>query len=244
MASDDSETSASESIVIFESATVKARENFATHHLWSAKHMARLCAEREQEIISENRIDTRHRAYVMNTVLSVAIFIETLINEVYQDVADTKPGVPNPRTEGIPESAAANMRQLWSQMDTDMERPLTKYQLALLCSGQPMYDPGNDTNYQHVFTLIRLRNDLVHYKPKYREVSGKSDSLEGGLRALLTTKHINQQPVGNPWYPNKAFGAGLARRACEVSVAFVDDWWKRMGLVRDYASDLDTMPNP
>jgi hypothetical protein len=44
----------------------------------------------------------------------------------------------------------------------------------------------------------------------------------------------NQQPIGEPWFPNKALGAACADWACSSVITFARDWHGRMGLTFDF----------
>jgi hypothetical protein len=56
-------------------------------------------------------------------------------------------------------------------------------------------------------------------------------------RSTMRSKTIENpllSPDARPWYPHKAVSAGCAEWAWKSCVAFADEWWKRMGLTREY----------
>ncbi|MFE9582431.1 hypothetical protein ACFYO1_39070 [Nocardia sp. NPDC006044] len=219
---------------------VATRQNMATQHLWTARHAARKCGERESAVLLENRIDLEHRSLTMSAVISSVCFLEALVNEAFADVADNA-GRPTTGTEGISDHAAAVMAELWNGAESLEKRLsiLEKYQLALVSAGKPRMDPGA-MPYQGAKKLIDLRNALVHFKPAWEQVDVEH-KLRKSVRDLFAE---NQQPVGLPWFPNRCLGAGCAEWSCAVSVKFADHWWEQMGLVRDFHSDFAAWPEP
>lgn len=210
----------------------------ATHHLWTARHAARLCAEREMNILQEIAVDVEHRSHALTAVISAAAFLETIVNEVFQDVADIN--TPDPRIDGIPSDGATKLRAFWKGSDTiEQSSALQKYQIALACVGRPLL--ADDQPYQDARMVIRLRNALIHFKPQWQ-----AEDVEHELERKLKGKFVeNQQPVdARFWYPNKALGAGCAEWACVACTKLVAEWWNRMGLVRQYDANLHQWPTP
>lgn len=156
--------SAEQVLTVSASAKVSSRHYFATRHLWMARHSARLCQERESALVSANQVngDIEHSSLAVTAVLSSVAFLEALVNEVFLDVVDTPLGQENRRNDGITDDAADLMRNLWE----DRASILDKYQLALVCARKPKFETGG-TLYQKVNLLIKLRNELVHFKPEW-----------------------------------------------------------------------------
>ena len=105
--------------------------------------------------------------------------------------------------------------------------PIDKYQDALDAAGRPRLNIGSGTG-QTFDVVRRLRNALVHYTPEWEH-----DFINGALDRDLTNrlKHReNRQPIGEPWFPNKALGTGCAEWAVDTSVAFGREWHTAMGL--------------
>ena len=164
-------------------------------------------------------------------VLSAVAFLEAIVNEVWQDAADSGPGQHRFHGDRIPENALATMRELWNGKE-NAERAmstLSKFQIALVCAGHDRMDRGTEP-YQSVDVLIDLRNALGHFKPQWWHDDGTGTAnYIAALRDKLKGRE-NRQPIGNPWYPNKVLGAGCADWACDSAIAFARDWYGRMGL--------------
>ena len=104
---------------------------------------------------------------------------------------------------------------------------LEKFQIALTCAiRRPCLgtEPG-----QSVGGLIRLRNDVVHFKPKMQW----TDELHK-LEELLRPR-IGENPLfdATPWFPLHVLTAGCAQWAYEKARAFGELWWSQMGLTWD-----------
>ncbi|MBF6479889.1 hypothetical protein [Nocardia cyriacigeorgica] len=223
-------------------ATVAVRNYLAVQHLWSALRAARMCDERESELVATGdvNVDLGHRADAINAVLSAVAFLEAFVNETFSDAAE--PGGSKYRTDGLSAAAIDQMAQFWTGGAVPVERGmpvLRKYQLALLCARKSPLDIGCGPA-QAVGVLIELRNALVHFMPKTQDVAS-AHKLERDLRPRITP---NRQLIGAPWYPNSALAAGCARWAGETAMGIVDEWQKRMGLVYDYRTNLDHLPAP
>lgn len=85
---------------------VSIRSYMAPEHLWSARHTTRLCREIEKREEATGIINRPHRSYAISAVLSSVAFLESYINEILQDVADSPRGELNSRCVGISEQSA------------------------------------------------------------------------------------------------------------------------------------------
>jgi hypothetical protein len=85
---------------------VGSRHNVATQHLWNARHLARLCQERENELVAQNAYepDMEQRSLCVSSVLASVAFLEALVNEVWQDAAYTPADEDNQRLAACPGS--------------------------------------------------------------------------------------------------------------------------------------------
>ncbi|MEU1961535.1 hypothetical protein [Nocardia sp. NPDC019304] len=170
-------------------------------------------------------------------------FLEALVNQLFADAADSKPGQPTYFVRGFSDSDIATLASWWRKTKdgkpvNEFKSALQKYQQALNLLGKPRMDEANDP-YWSASDLIDLRNSLVHFKPEWQ--GQNVHRIEQMLK-----KHPkfveNQQQIGSPWYPNKCFGAGCAAWACETSMELADHWSVRMDLGLDYQTDFQGWP--
>jgi hypothetical protein len=125
---------------------VGVRDYMASQHLWTARREAWLCRKREEQLLNDGDLDRRHRSHAITAVLSAVAFLETFINAIWQDAADSEPGKHTHYTDGISDDAMATLRELWTGKE-DAERMLSllgKYQIALVCAGHQRMDPGDE----------------------------------------------------------------------------------------------------
>lgn len=134
----DHEASASLEIRAEFSVTAKVRHYYASLHLWSALHSARLCREREQTLLQSNIPDIEHRVLAISAVTSSVLFLEALVNETFQDAYDEGHGAS--RISALSESAVAKMRGAWQVAEYQL-RTLDKFQLALDFADKPLAGP-------------------------------------------------------------------------------------------------------
>jgi hypothetical protein len=222
---------------------VASRHYFASEHLWNARHLARLCQEREDELVAQNAYepDMEQRSLCVSSVLASVAFLEALVNEVWQDAADTLADEDNRRLAGLSRSEVARLRELWKSEGVERNLSiLDKYSVALVAADKPALDKGREP-FGSVLVAVRLRNALVHFKPEL-QWHDEEHKLEQALRGKFPE---NPLPIaGRPWYPHKALGAGCAQWAWEKCRDFANEWWQQMGLQRDFLADFESWPEP
>ena len=213
-------------MVVVGVASVQMRAYFSSYHLWAAKHFAELAQVAESQ--PNQGFNIQHRAYVTNAVLSAVAFLEAAINEVFDDLADNHLSYVAP----LPEEAKRLLDGLWvGDESVERWRVLEKYRAALLCCGKSTFDKGNQP-YQAAALLVRLRNRLIHARPKTRE-SGDLDKLDEALSASFQpNRHMAK--MANPYFPDQCLGAGCAEWAVLSARQFADEFFSRLGLQPNY----------
>ncbi len=177
------------------------RVYYSFYHLWSARHFAKLAIDIENSSISRPRFDIEHRAYVTNSVFSSIAFLEAAINEFLKDVADRDGSY----TESINEASRSCLIGIWEQ--DSHTYTLEKYQKVLQCCHKKQFNKGNRP-YQDVDLAIKVRNELMHYKPR---------SYSGDTQHQLVQKLAGKFPDNpltvetcNPYFPDKCLGSGCS----------------------------------
>jgi|NGEPerStandDraft_6_1074524.scaffolds.fasta_scaffold03617_10 hypothetical protein len=212
--------------------TAKAvtRHYLASDHLWAATQNAAQCRELEDALKGFGpATHPTHRAYAVSAVMLSVAFLEALVNEIFQDAAETTPG----RAERLTQHCRDLMKEYWNTADrADL---LTKSQMALLFACAGKMAPGR-APMQGAALLIELRNALVHFKPS-RHDNEDPTMLEKRLSGRFAKSELLPDHDGSPWpiwalaAPGAAWSVGTAR-------AFADEWVDRMGLIRVYETDL------
>lgn len=195
---------------------VLMRDYFSRHHLHAAEHFARL---------ARHGFNPEHRAYVTGTVLSSAAFLEAAVNEVFDDVVDNATGCVDP----LSLECRRLMAGLWNVAE---RRPiLEKYQIALLCAGEPAFDKGQ-APYQDAKLLIQLRDKLTHSRPKTRQ-TGNLDPLSQALQTRFQPNRLTRN-FANPFFPDQCLSAGCAEWAVSIARSFADEFFKRVNIQANY----------
>lgn len=221
---------------------VGSRHYFASEHLWNARHLARLCQEREDELVAQNadHPDMEQRSLCVSSVLASVAFLEALVNEVWQDAADTRADGDNQRLAGLSRLEVARLRELWQSDGVERNlKILDKYSVALVAADKPALDKGREP-FGSVRVAVRLRNALVHFIPEL-QWHDEEHELEQALRGKFAE---NPLPILGSWYPHKALGAGCAQWAWQKGLDFAKEWWQQMGLERNFLVDFDSWPEP
>jgi|SRR5271165_1086766 len=210
---------------------IGVRDYIASQHLYTARREAPLCRKREDQLLNDDNLDRRHRSHAITAVFSAVAFLEAFINATWQDAAHRE---HTAYTNGIPEGALATMGELWNGKDQAerMLSLLSKFQVALVCAGYERMDEGAEP-FQSADVIVDLRNVLVHFKPQWHW-SNEDLKFERRLKSLIRPESENRQPIGYPWFPNKALGAGCADWACKTSIDFARTWHDRIGLASDF----------
>jgi hypothetical protein len=214
------------------------RSYLSSHLLFGAQMYAARAQQTEDEYTGEAFFSVEHRAVVLSAVMSAAGFLESMVNELFQDAADghgiTGKGYLAPLTPRTLEL----MQAFWSASGQGWERPLEKYQLLLAFGEAEQLDRGT-LPFQAAALLIRLRNVIVHYKPE--TVWGDEvHNLEQSLRDKFAENVMLRGT--NPWWPDRALGAGAAWWSYRSAKNLADETARRLGVTPNYQRQAWTWP--
>jgi hypothetical protein len=174
-----------------------------------------------------------HRSCAIASILSSVTFLEASINELFASAS-------HPNLEVGGNLAAAERNRLAGAADlTSNNRLLDRFQLALYLLNSEAFDAGNHQSYQDAKILVSLRNELVHYKPRFREVTSEFSDSAKWAKALFQ-KHFSLNPFtgsGNAFFPDKCLGYGCTVWAWNAALSFADEFYARVGVRPAY----DTM---
>lgn len=173
-----------------------------------------------------------HRSFALASLLASVAFLETSINELFASADDPSLGFGGSLTEAE-RSALVRGYPLIARNGL-----LDRFQLALLITGRAPFDPGAQP-YQDAKLLVGLRNELVHYKPRWRPVGNDaSDSeSESGLTRALSAKRFGRHPfmgAGMPFFPDQCLGHDATSWGWRSALGLVDGFCQRCGLVPIY----------
>jgi hypothetical protein len=207
--------------------TVAMRAYYSRYHLHAAGHFAGLAVNIEAEYTGESVFNITHRAYVTSAVLCAVGFLESSINELYQDAADKYESYIQP----LSPKAKTDLAKLWSKAKGRDMRILDKFQKALALAGERGFPKGRQP-YQDAALVIRLRNELVHYRPKTLSAASVP-KLQAQLMQKFPPNRL-MASVANPWFPDKCLGAGCALWATKAAKDFADAFFSKLGITPNY----------
>ncbi len=215
-------------------------------HIKAASHFAKLSYEIEDKYDDSkysSELFDEHRSYVIGSIITAVCYLEATINELFTNVVD------GDYSNDLNPNAIAVMTKMWkleikppnktqtektyTPLDDLKPSILQKFQIALTLADKDLFNTGHDP-YQNVDYLIRLRNDLIHYKPERigtGKIYDKTNSEQ--LRKKLENKIKTLNPMrreGNVFFPHQCLGYGCAKWAVESSVKFSDEFFSKIGL--------------
>lgn len=210
--------------------TMSMRSYFSTYHLWSAKESSKQAEIIEIAHSGKPKFDIKHRAHVMNSILSSIAFAEAAINELYQDASDSH----HSYISALNEREISLLADYWNMTEVQNKSHISlldKYQLALRFCDKPVFEKGSNP-YQDVQMVVSLRNAIVHYKPE--SISSDGDhKLSPKLKSKFPDNKL-MSGSGNPYFPDKCLGFGCTEWAWKSTQKFVDSFFTRLGIAPNF----------
>lgn len=226
------------------------RPDVTLRHYYSARWLAAAKAQCAEVRRLEDALAARaepasiqHEGAVLLTVHCSVAFLEASINEFFVDVIDNEPPLANE----IPSPSHQPLKDFWEQQHQLPPFPgktkgkpmlgekwpaLLKYQQALNVRGLQTFDVAVSP-YKDVALLVEVRNSFTHYKPK--SFGGPVvDPLARKLAGLFPLTAVSTG-AGNPTFPDKMLGAGLAEWALRNALELANEFYRRQGATSAHA---------
>ena len=108
---------------------------------------------------------------------------------------------------------------------------INKYQFILFINNKNLFN-GHDSNFRNVKLVIELRNNITHYVPEI--INENFQKIENKIRT--NTKFKLNPLVGESslFFPHKCLSHGCAEWAFKSCMGFVDDFYNRIGIEKEY----------
>lgn len=209
--------------------TVAMRHYFSRFHLQAAHLFCEKAGEIERAHVGTSTFSSDHNSYVLGSVLSSATFLESVINEFLKDASDDY----LPYIGGLEQAVRTRLKDVWDLTEGAGRgiQLLDKYNLALDRCGAQLFVRGSNP-YQDAALLVRLRNQLVHFKPDTVASHEASDFIRQLSRKFEPNRLM--QGAGNPLFPSHIMGHGCALWALESARALADEFASRVGIRPNY----------
>ncbi|ABD10271.1 hypothetical protein ThrDRAFT_01695 [Frankia casuarinae] len=225
------------------SVKVRLRSYFSSHYLYSAQFFSSEAGRIEvaaRERGESPLFDPRHRAFVISSITASCAFLEAMVNELLEDIADGfADGVFSDYVSPLPDNTKRVIAVFWrkekaGRVETVLEKSdvLTKLDMILATAGLPRIDTSRRP-WQEVDLVIKIRNALTHYKPQSLgddDVHYLTKKLQGGDRFQLNPLVSS----GNPYFPDKALGHGCADWAWRSCKQLADEFSDALGIMPNY----------
>jgi hypothetical protein len=194
---------------------------------------ARLLEDANRESAAEPVVSD-HRAFVVGAVVQCAAALEAEIAEVVRHGPGHQLG-----SDGIDAVARAFLEPLGDVIEG--ESTLRQYEVVLHLLKRPGMDRGTFP-FQPAALLIRLRNELIHYKSKWGPEM-ESEGLFTALQQLGFEKPPFESPTTN-FFPHRCLSASLASWSVMSTVAFIDGFYSRLGVQSSLKPYMDRIAVP
>jgi hypothetical protein len=204
------------------SAEADVRYSFTAQFLCASAIFARRCAEIERAHPDnpEEAIRTEHRGLVTAAIMQSAAAVESESAEL------TMHGPGNHLGGDRMDRKAAEFLAPLAEF-IDEQDALSRFKVILHILGRPPM-PEGEQPWQGMATLVKVRNELVHYKSKWgKEMDGQK------LYKTLQHLRLAKPPFigdGSNFFPHQFLSAACAAWSVKTAVAFLNGFYDRMGI--------------
>lgn len=210
-------------------ATADVRYSFTAQFLGAATLFARRARAIENMASHDITEDIRkeHRGLVSAAVMQCAAALETEAAEI----CVYGPGAHLGSNE-TDHSAQTFLKPLADIVDS--QETLRRYELILYLLTKPAPDRGSEP-FQSAALLVRLRNELTHYKSKWGQEMESSK-----LFASLKQRGHRAPPFissDQNFFPHQCLSADCADWTVRSAVAFLDDVYRKLAVTSRFDSD-------
>jgi hypothetical protein len=204
-------------------ATLDSRYSFTIPFLRGAALFAQDAAriERSTHADLDSPDVARHKSCVASAIMQSSAALESELWEVCVHGPGHHLG-----SNGIDHAAREYLKPLTELIDG--ESVLDRYDLVLHLLRKPRFDHSL-RYWQDTFLLIKLRNIIVHYKSKW----GQQLDGEQVIQALARLGHPRPPffpAAGVNFFPHLCLSAACAAWGVDTAVAFLDEFYKHLGV--------------
>jgi hypothetical protein len=211
--------------------TIMTKAILSNYHLQAAALFARQAKALEDEHAGKDwsivgpTISPEHRAYVVGSIMLTVAYMEALINEIMSDAYDYPAGY----STVLDSADIAAMGAWWQSKKPKQAGILEKYQDALQCMHKQKFTK-EEALFQVASDIVKLRNELVHYKPEFLNAASPSSHGLERLDGKFPHNRLFPASTGNPFFPDKCLGHGCAEWCFDAALAFTSEFYSRTGL--------------
>lgn len=206
---------------------VSLQTYFSIQHLQTAAYCAYRARRLECRgaVHSASTLDVAIKGYVSSSLFATVAFLEALANELFADAAKPDGG----HLSSLAVDARFLIAELGQTESVDRAPVISKFDVLLRAAAlQPVTrdrNPGQDLS-----TVIRLRNELVHYKAEWLDMGTPGMTRPGSFLESKLAMQVQGRFIDRPG-PRSSdswLGAGCAAWALQCAVAYTDEVFKRL----------------
>ena len=225
-----------ESVIIGPEGPERTRRTFATHHLTSAAHNARIAGIIEQRVkdrdsdeiingVDMGRFETIHDSHVITSIISSFAGVETAINEFLHEVESGSPDIDEEIVDSVFDLLSVYPGEFMRDMRTE-----AKYQLVLNHCDRDTFNTGEEP-WQSLKIVRELRNYFVHHKPEILELP-EEEEPSARMGRMLETQDFDLNPQWTdkeaPFFPHKCLSYGLCRWVFSSCTCFIEVFYEKI----------------
>lgn len=224
-----------------DSVAISVWHSLSFSHLRLANEMTRLSRELEEKLTPEKSQSGQElvKPYAIGGIMASVSFLEGNINELFEKIVD-KPS----DYKSLSEECKQEIIAWWNENKSSRGLSIIKkYQQLLLLCGKKKFK-GNNELFKSVNLLIRLRNDLTHYKPEWNTTESEIDDIPESPQKFQDELRGKIKPskffefTSNPFYPDKCLGYGSTKWALATAYEFATEVYKLLDIKPDYSHIL------
>ena len=201
-------------------ATADTRYSFTAQFLCSSAIFARRCAAIERADPDEET-RTEHRGLVTAAIMQCTAAIEAESAELTIHGPGYHLG-----SDGIDRRGRDFLVPLAELIDR--QEVMERYTTILHLLGKRPLSKGNKPS-QHMAILVKVRNELVHYKSQWGEDMERRD-----LFKALQQLHLSKPPfvsLDTNFFPHQFLGAACAAWSVRTAVTFLNTVYERLEII-------------
>ncbi len=198
------------------------RYSFTAQFLCASAMFARRCAEieRAHPDTPDEETRTEHRGLVTATIMQSAAAVESESAELTMHGPGNHLG--GDRMDRKAAEFLASLAEFIDEQDA-----LSRFKVILHVLNKPPM-PEGEQPWQGMATLVKVRNELIHYKSKWgKEMEGQ--------KLYKTLQHLRLPkppfvPENSIFFPQQFLSAACAAWSVKSAVAFLNGFYDRMGI--------------
>lgn len=212
--------------------SISSQTYYSIQHLMSADYFNQRANRVEKRCLASPNCETTHsiiKSYSASTLFTAVAFLEALINELFADAAQEDFG----HLKEIDPNLISTIAYIGKSEMLKKASVLEKYEHLLKLAHKNQI-PRNINPGQDISTVIRLRNELVHYKAEFFDTGtpGRARSgnfLDSSLKRTIEQK-FSVRPGTSGIGADGWISAGCATWALKSAVAYADKFFEELDI--------------